>query len=245
MRIKVLLAVFLLVGFAGADVEWERLTDGSTGRAEEFQGVGGIAIPVYVCKPDGPRPFPVVVMLHGGRFGKAATVAMGRATRSPTADFSKEGWAISSVDYRPTDKILEPNESDDTIEAVKTVRQMPFIDPSRVGFLGGSHNANVLSRLISRVDARGADLCAPAAIDLIEVKKAPGRGETIVPILKKLITDMEAELGASAEEIEKDAARYGYSSAFTEAAQARCPILIVNGRNDDNSPPSVIETCVA
>jgi endo-1,4-beta-xylanase len=245
MRIKALLAVSLLVGFAGAEEEWERFPDGSTGRSEEFQGIGGIAIPAYIRKPDGPGPFPVVVMLHGGRYGKAATVGMGRTMRSPTADFIKEGWAVYSVDYRPTETMLEPVEIDDTIEAVKTVRKMPFIDPSRIGFMGGSHGANVASRLISRVDARGAVLCAPAAIDLIEVKKAPGRGEPIVPILKKLIADMEAKLGAPAEEIEKDPARYGYSSAFTEAAQARCPILIINGRNDDNSPPSVIETYVA
>jgi acetyl esterase/lipase len=245
MRIQALLAVFLLVGFAGAEEEWERFPDGSTGRNEEFRGIGGIAIPAYIRKPDGPGPFPVVVMLHGGRYGKAATVGMGRSTRSPTADFIKEGWAVYSVDYRPSEKMLEPIEIDDTIEAVKAVRKMPFIDPTRIGFLGGSHGANVASRLISRVDASGAILCAPAAIDLIEVKKAPGRGEAIVPILKRLIAEMEAKLGASAEEIEKDPARYGYRSAFTEAAQARCPILIINGRDDDNSPPSVIEAYVA
>src|SRR6516164_7843564 len=185
MRIKALLVVFLLVGFARAEEEWERFPDGSTGRAEEFQGLGGIAIPAYIRKPDGPGPFPVVVMLHGGRYGKAATVGMGRSMRSPTVDFLKEGWAVYSVDYRPTETMLEPIEIDDTIEAVKTVRKMPFIDPGRLGFLGGSHGANVASRLIARVDARGVVLCAPAALDLIEVKKAPGRGEAIVPILKR------------------------------------------------------------
>jgi dipeptidyl aminopeptidase/acylaminoacyl peptidase len=245
MHFKALLAVVLLWGSAAVGDEWERLPDGSTGRVEEFQGVGGIAIPAYIRKPDGPGPFPVVVMLHGGRYGKAATVGMGRASRSPIADFIKEGWAVSSVDYRPSEQMLDPIEIDDTIEAVKSLRKMTFIDANRIGFMGGSHGASVASRLISRVDARGAILCAPAAIDLIEVKKAPARGEAIVPILKKLIADMEAKLGATAEEIEKDPAKYGYRSAFTEVAQVRCPILIINGRNDDNSPPSVIATYVA
>src|SRR5207237_5255579 len=36
-----------------------------------------------------------------------------------------------------------------------------------------------------------------------------------------------------------------YSSALTEAARVRCPILIVNGRNDDNSPIPVIDAYVA
>jgi hypothetical protein len=47
--------------------------------------------------------------------------------------------------------------------------------------------------------------------------------------------------GAGAEEIEKDPAKFGYSSAMTEAAKVRCPQLIINGRNDDNSPVPVID----
>jgi endo-1,4-beta-xylanase len=55
---------------------------------------------------------------------------------------------------------------------------------------------------------------------------------------------METALGAPAEEIEKDPAKYGYSSAMTEVAGVRAPILIINGRNDDNSPTSVIDAYV-
>jgi acetyl esterase/lipase len=56
---------------------------------------------------------------------------------------------------------------------------------------------------------------------------------------------MESRHGAKAEEIEKDPARYGYSSALTEAARVRCPILIINGRNDTSSPISVVDTYAA
>jgi acetyl esterase/lipase len=110
--------------------------------------------------------------------------------------------------------------------------------------MGGSHGAQVGSRVASRVDLSGAILCAPAALDLIEVKKAFGRGEKLVSILNKMVADMEKERGAPAEEIENNPAKYGYSSALTEAAQVRCPILIINGRNDDNSPVSIIDVYV-
>jgi endo-1,4-beta-xylanase len=224
---------------------WERFPDGSTGQATEFHGVAGVAIPAYVRKPAGPGPFPVVVMLHGGRYGKAATEAMGRSMQSPTADFIKAGWAVYSIDYRPAEKIaIVPIEFDDTVEAVKTVRRLPFVDPAHIGLMGGSHGAQVLSRVISRVDAKGAILCAPAALDLIEVKKATARGEPVVPILGQMTADVEKQCGAKMEEIEKDPAKFGYSSAMTEAAQVRCPILIINGRNDDNSPVSVIDAYV-
>jgi enterochelin esterase-like enzyme/acetyl esterase/lipase len=249
MFIKNLLAVFLVAGVAGggaaAQEKWEQLPDGSTGQVTEFHGVGGLAIPAYMRKPSGPGPFPAIVLAHGGRYGQAATYGMGRAVQSPVADFIKAGWAVYSIDYRPAQKIaIVPLEFDDTVEAVKTVRKFPFIDPNRVGMMGGSHGGQVLSRVISRIDTQGAILCAPAAMDLIEVKKAAGRGEPVVPILNKLVADMEAERGAKAEEIEKDPAKYGYSSAMTEVAEVRCPILIINGRNDDNSPVSIIDAYV-
>src|SRR5262249_55140419 len=68
--------------------------------------------------------------------------------------------------------------------------------------------------------------------------------EPVVPILRKLIADMEAKHGAKAEEIKKDPSRYGYSSALTEIAHVRCPLLILNARDDDNSPVSVMELYV-
>lgn len=224
---------------------WERFEDGSIGRETEFLGVGGVPIPAYLRKPDGPGPFPVIVMAHGGRYSKAATLGLGRSKQSPTADFIQAGWAVFSIDYRPAERIaIEPVEFDDSVEAIKTVRKLPFIDPGRLGWWGASHGAQVGSRVISRVDLSGAILCAPAALDLIEVKKAFNRGEKLVGILQKMVSDMEKALGAPAEEIEKDPAKFGYSSAFTETAQVRCPVLIINGRNDDNSPVSIIDVYV-
>jgi alpha-L-fucosidase 2 len=224
--------------------DWEHFADGSMGRVTQFYGVGGIAIPAFIRKPSGPGPFPVVVMLHGGGYGKGATYGMGRATQSPTEDFIQAGWAVYAVDFRPTEKKLEPIEIEDTLEAVKAVRKMPFIDPVRVGLMGGSHGANVASRLLSRVDTKGAILCAPAALDLIEVKKAVGRGEPVVQVLSGMVAEMEKQHGAKAEEIEKDPANFGYASALTEVAQARCPILVINGRNDTSSPVSIIDLYV-
>ncbi len=246
MFFKRLLTLFLLAGLAGAapDGDWENLPDGSMGQITEFHGVDGLAIPAYIRKPPGPGPFPVVVLLHGGKYGKQATLGLGR-TQWPAAELIKAGWAVYSIDYRPSEKIaIVPIEFDDSVAAVEAVRKLPFIDPTRVGLMGGSHGAQVASRLVSRVNIKGAILCAPAALDLIEDKKAHGRHDNMVPILMKMVGDMEAELGAKAEEIEKDPGRFHYSSALTEIAQVRAPILIVNGRDDDNSPVSIIDIYV-
>jgi endo-1,4-beta-xylanase len=246
MTVKKLLAVLLLAGVASAGRaagdDWEKLPDGSTGKETSYRGVGDIVIPAYVRKPAGPGPFPVVVLLHGGKYSKQATLGLGRSQKSPVRDFISAGWAVYSIDYRPQDKIvLDPTEIDDCVLAVKAVRQLPFIDPKRVGLHGGSHGANLTSRLATRVPVSGAVLCAPAALDLIEVKKSLGRGEKLVMILSKLVADMEKRYGATAEEIEKDPKKYGYSSGLTEVAEVKCPLLIVNGKNDDNSPTSIID----
>jgi enterochelin esterase-like enzyme/dienelactone hydrolase len=231
------------VVLAGDDEE--HFADGSTGRVTEFRASGGLAIPAYVRKPKGDGPFPVVVLLHGGTYRKGASAGMGRSTRAPVADFIQAGWAVYCTDYRPSTRVsIEPIETDDTVEAIKAVRKLPFVDARHVGLWGASHGANVASRVIARVDLSGAILCAPAALDLIEVKKADGRGEPVVPILRKLIADMEAKHGARAEEIARDPARYKYSSALTEIDKVRCPLLIVNARDDDNSPVSIMELYV-
>ncbi len=239
---SLLLLASLASATAAASEDWESFPDGSTGQATTFHGAGNVAIPAYVRKPKGPGPFPVIVLAHGGRYGTGPTYAMGRSRRSPTEDFIKAGWAVYSIDYRPAARIsIDPVEVADTVEAVKAARALPFVDPKRVGYLGGSHGAQVGSRVIAHVDLSGAILCAPAAIDLIEVKKAiVERGENLVPILMRLVKDMEAKYGAPADEIEKDPAKYGYQSAFTEVAEVRCPVLIINGRNDKNSPVSII-----
>lgn len=222
---------------APSDDKWEALSDGSMGRVTMFHGAGGVEIPAYVRKPKGDGPFPLIVLLHGGRYGAAATIGLGRSTHAPVADFLEAGWAVYSIDYRPSERIaIVPIEFDDSVQAVKAARKLPFVDPHRVGLLGGSHGAQVASRVVSRIDVSAAVLCAPAAIDLIEVKKAAQRGEPVVAILKKMIADMEKERGAKAEEIARDPGKYAYTSALTEVAEVRAPILVVNGRNDDNSP---------
>jgi dipeptidyl aminopeptidase/acylaminoacyl peptidase len=59
-----------------------------------------------------------------------------------------------------------------------------------------------------------------------------------------MVSEMEAKLGAPAEQIERDPAKFDYSSALTEVGRVRAPILIINGRNDDNSPVSIIDVYV-
>jgi uncharacterized protein len=245
MRLRNLCLLGTAAVVAASASDWEKLPDGSIGQETEFHGVDGLAIPAYVRKPAGDGPFPAVILAHGGRYGKGPTVGLGRSPKGPATDFLKSGWVVYSIDYRPAEGIsLPPIEYDDTVEAVKAVRKLPFVDAKRVGYMGGSHGAQVGARVVSRIDLSGAVLCAPAAMDLIEDKKAIQRGEKLVQILSKLIGDMEKQYGATAEEIDKDRKKYGYHSPIDDVATVRCPILVINGLADDNSPPSIVNIYV-
>ena len=205
--------------------EWEHLPDGSLGQVREFHGVDGVAIAAYIRKPAGDGPFPAIVWMHGGRDSKQATIGMGRSQKTPVEELVQAGWAIYAADYRHGEKIgIYPIEFDDTVKAVEAARALPFVDPKRVGYMGHSHGAQVGTLVVSRVDLSGAVLCAPASMDFIEIKKAIQAGGKPVPILSKMLADLEQQYGAAMEEIAKDPAKYGYSSAVTEAAHVRCPL---------------------
>ncbi len=244
ITILILTLAFVAAGQPAAE-NWEQLPDGSMGRETEFRGVDGVAIAAYVRKPAGPGPFPVIVWMHGGRDSRQSTINSAKVPRPPIAELVKQGWAVYSADYRHQEKVsIFPIEFDDTVKAVEAARALPFVDPKRVGYIGHSHGAQVGTRVVSRVDLSGAVICAPAAMDFIEIKKAIQAGVKLVPILSKILAELEQKYGAPMEEIAKDPAKYGYSSGITEAAGVRCPLLIENGRDDDNSPPSVIEAYV-
>ncbi len=234
-------AIFLGLTRADDKGEWEKFPDGSVGQVTEYKGVKDTPIAAYLRKPKGDGPFPVVVMVHGGGDSKQGTYALGRLRTAPTANFLAEGWAVYSIDFRPKAP-FQPIEWDDACLAVETVKKLLFIDRKRVAMIGGSHGGYNTARVASRCDLSCAIPCAPAAIDLIEVFKAKQAGFKLSPNLERVLTRKEQELGASMPEIMKDPAKFQWESSLTEAAKVRCPILLISGRNDASSPPSVMET---
>jgi enterochelin esterase-like enzyme/dienelactone hydrolase len=234
-------------GRAAATNGWQRLPDGSYGKEVEYTGVGGISLPGYVRKPEGSGPFPAIVYLHGGGAypqGGAALARQGRTSSSPLADFLKAGWVVYAIDYRPTDSpvvsVLDAREIEDSVAAVEALRRLPFVDPERLGFVGCSHGAQLCTRLISRAKLKGAVICAPACFELPETKAAIARGAKVNVLVRRIIAAAEQKYGAPLEEVAKDPAKYGYASAVTEVAGVKCPVLFINGKNDDNSLYSVV-----
>jgi dipeptidyl aminopeptidase/acylaminoacyl peptidase len=129
----------------------------------------------------------------------------------------------------------------DTLAAIEDVRRLPFIDGKRVVVMGGSHGGYVMSKVISRADIRGGILCSPAIFDLIELSKALDQHVEMIQHIKDKISEGEQKYGAPLAMVAKHPVEYGYDSPFMEVSKLRCPVMIINGRNDTSSPISVME----
>src|SRR4051812_44867015 len=95
-----LLNLALLAAAALAADPWERLPDGSSGQVMQVKARDGAKLAAYVRKPDGPGPFPVVVLIHGGAGSVGTTNELGRRLASPTANMVAAGWVVFSADFR-------------------------------------------------------------------------------------------------------------------------------------------------
>jgi dipeptidyl aminopeptidase/acylaminoacyl peptidase len=268
--IACLLAVGWIVAYSSnakaAEPAWEKVSDKVEGQVADFEGVGGVKIAGYVRKPIGAGPFPIIIILHGGgpsakpiktdgdadeaRGRKLAGEAirasnqLGRSSNPPIPDFLAQGWAVYTIDYRPTPKYtLDPTEWDDTIVAVNKARAFPFVDPKRMAMFGGSHGGHVTGRMISRVKLSCAVLCAPAGLDLIELAKLADL-KTPVGANQGLIRGFEQRAGVKMSEVAKDPDAYHYSSLLTEVPKIQCPILLISGKNDPNAPLPVMDLYV-
>jgi dipeptidyl aminopeptidase/acylaminoacyl peptidase len=232
--------------------EVENLPDGSTGRISEFRACEGTFLPAYMRRPQGPGPFPVVVIQHGGSPSAKGTYNMAR-TRPPSAAFIEQGWAVLWTDFRETRVPLRfPGgavsmpahpaiEWHDALAAIEAVRNLSYIDGRRIAIMGASHGGNVHSHVVSRADIQGSILCSPAIFDLIELAKALDQNVPMIQPIKNKIAEGEQHYGAKMSVVAEHPECYGYESPMMEVSKVRCPILILNGLNDTSSPPSVMQ----
>ena len=98
--------------------------------------------------PDGPRPAPVVVVVHGGYWTASYGAELGRPL---AADLAGRGFAALNVEYRRVgDGGGWPQTGDDVAAAVASLRDHAEVDPSRVVGLGHSAGGQLVGWLASR-----------------------------------------------------------------------------------------------
>jgi dienelactone hydrolase len=139
---------------------------GAVGPAPTAPGTAD-AIPIAVMKPDGPGPFPAVVVMHdcsglGPRSSGAPDrwarelVPRGYAVLVPDS-FSTRGFPAGvCTDASPRRNDVSPAQrARDAYAALAHARMLPYVDGRRVGLMGGSHGGSttLASMLAPAADA--------------------------------------------------------------------------------------------
>jgi dienelactone hydrolase len=149
-RIRGMVAVSVLssalAGCAGAAPEGTLATTAPNGAAER--------IPVRVARPDGPGPFPAVVIMHDcSGLGPRSSGAPERWSRELVArgyvvvipdSFTTRGRPDGvCTDASPGRADVSPaRRTRDAYAALAHARALPFVDGRRVGLMGGSHGGS-------------------------------------------------------------------------------------------------------
>ncbi|MGE0724221.1 MAG: dienelactone hydrolase family protein [Alphaproteobacteria bacterium] len=108
-----------------------------------------VELPMTVARPDGPGPFPAVVILHdcsglgprsSGSPGRWSTLltAAGYVTAMPDS-FTPRGRPDGVCAFDRGPRIPPSLRAEDAHAAMAHLRTLPFVDPARIAVMGGSH----------------------------------------------------------------------------------------------------------
>jgi len=134
--------------------------------------VGGDAIPATLTIPEGPGPFPAVVVAHDcSGLGPASSGAPGRWAR----ELQQRGYATILPDSFSTRgfpdgictnpspgrlSVNAPSRAADVYAALAFLRTLPRIDGTRVGLIGGSHGGATAVAAMLAPEAESSPLAA-------------------------------------------------------------------------------------
>lgn len=212
-----------------------------------IEALDGAYIPVALRKPEGPGPFPIVLFATGNGGGGMAMLRDHIRNRSWTLEsFVAAGYAAcwmryrAEVDYaydrigklvssgRQGRQLLNrgPLEYEDAIAIAEYVKTLPFVDPTRVGYMGMSHGGEMALKIASEYHGFRAMVASePAAHEFLRLR--PDETATVDPATGLL--NVEKML---MREPEKVRPRITEAVAAARVAPIATPIF-VQGRDSD------------
>jgi dienelactone hydrolase len=155
-RFLALVASFLLlVGFASVAADLSIATTAPDGTTEQ--------VPTTLSRPDGPGPFPAIVLMHDcSGLGPASSGAPGRWAKELVQrgyvvvlpdSFTTRGHAGGICTVPPKQRrgdLSFERRARDAYAALAWLRAQAYVDPKRVGLMGGSHGgATTLAAILA------------------------------------------------------------------------------------------------
>jgi dienelactone hydrolase len=211
--LPLILSLMFLSGCVSTTSDLSITTTTTTGAAEQ--------IPAALMKPDGPGPFPAVVIMHdcsglgprsSGAPDRWAKELVGRGYVIVIPDsFTTRGYASGvCTDPSPSRAEVSPfRRVRDAYAALAYVRTLPYVDGSRVGLMGGSHGGTTTL----------ASMVAPESTK--EALARDKRAGFVVAVA--LYPDCGRRMGR-------------WRADLSGVYQPVAPLLILIGENDDWTP---------
>jgi dipeptidyl aminopeptidase/acylaminoacyl peptidase len=208
----------------------------------------GLYTAIGMRRPEGPGPFPVVLLASGNGGEGMRWVRDAMQNRGYTIDRLVEaGFACAWLRYRTEVELgyqgggklvrdkrqgremfnRAPLEYEDEIAIIEYVKHLPYVDPDRIGLIGLSHGGEMILKLTSEYHGVAAAVASePAAHEFLALTP----DETAFINAETGLRDIENMNMADTEKVRR---RIDMPLALARIASISTPILVM-GRDDDH-----------
>lgn len=183
---------------------------------------GGRDLLMDAYVPEGPGPFPGVVIVHGGGWEAGDKITYVSPVFAPLA---QAGFAWFSINYRLTPYVHVPDQLEDVRNAVRFVRRHAgwfHLDPNRIALLGESASGHLVAQVAS-MPCPGCEVQAVVSFYGVYNFERWRNDPDFRRMLPRMFED------------QSEATLRRYSPLF-HASSGLPPILIVQGTGDELYP---------
>ena len=211
----------------------------------------GVYSPIGYRKPLGDGPFPTIVFAHmNGGYGLRWIREWTQYGSGTLEAFLEAGYAVVWMRYRaevdtPYGSELTvrefqgrdrwsrgPLEYEDAIEILEYVKDLPDVDPDRLGWLGVSHGGEMLLKIASEYQGLRAGVASePAAMDYLATLP---QDSSLPPTAPQPETMEENSQGMQAAAVEHLRNRIDMEQAMSRINAIEMPIFVVGRDRDHN-----------
>jgi acetyl esterase/lipase len=217
-----LLATPRPIEFANAAVE----------RSLVYKRVNGLVLALDLYRPEGTSGLlPVILCVHGGHWDA------GGKDRCPAITLVQDGYAVASINYRPTRVAPFPAQIEDCKAAVRWLRANAStynLDPDRIGVWGYSSGAHLAALLgtsggVPELEGSGDNMRYSSQVQAVCVVAGPSDLLTMTNLGPRRTSAIEGLLGGR---LKEDKAKAIAASPIHYVSKDDPPFLIVHGEGD-------------